>query len=200
VRVACAPRVDLKSFPLIGLVTFDSNSNEGLDRLSTQRFLQAVQAAQPGTRVVELGSEAQVLASVNRTAWDAQALAAVKAAHRVDVVVVGRFDVARQRPNFEVSSWMKSLSAAANVDVKAELNCRLLETASGATVWAEGSSMTATLAHGSVGPHSGTIAASDPSAVYGKMVDELVWQVTDAFRVHYVTRRVPVDQVVASAD
>src|SRR4051812_30462080 len=60
VRVAVPPRMDLAAYPMVGLVTFTSNARGELDRLTTQRFMQAVQEAQPGTRVVELGSEQQV--------------------------------------------------------------------------------------------------------------------------------------------
>src|SRR5215212_6746934 len=63
VRVAVAPRMDLRPYPVVGIVTFTSNRNDGeLDRLATQKFLESVQAAQPGTRVVELGSQQEVLA------------------------------------------------------------------------------------------------------------------------------------------
>jgi hypothetical protein len=197
VRVALPPRVDLHSYPLVGLVTFSTN-RQGLDRLGTQQFLQAVQTAQPGTRVIELGPEAQVLASVHASAWTPAALAAIKEMHHVDVVVVGRLEVEQSRPSFGLSTIMKQ--ASAQVDVKAALNCRLLETASGATMWADGSSRTANLAHADVSARSGHIGANDPDAVYGGMVDQLVCDVTDAFREHYVLRRVPKEQVVASAE
>ena len=183
---------------MVGLVTFSTNGDRGLDRLSTQRFLQAVQNAQPGSRVVELGTESQVLASVHRNSWDPATMQAIKEAHHVDVIVMGRLDVEKAKPNFQLSTFMKNLSA--NVDVNAALNCRLIETASGATMWADGSAMTANLAHADVSGRSGSFGAADPEAVYGKMVDGLVWQVTDAFRVHYQLRRVPADQVVATAD
>src|SRR5690349_29299 len=61
VRVAVPPRVDLHAYPMIGLVTFSSNGKGDLDRASTQRFLAELQAAQPGTRVIELGTEEEVL-------------------------------------------------------------------------------------------------------------------------------------------
>jgi hypothetical protein len=181
---------------LVGLVTF-SASRTGLDRVSTQKFLQAVQSAQPGTRVIELGSEAQVLASVSRTSWDPATLAAIKMAYHVDVIVLGRLNVEQSKPSFELSTLMKQVSA--QVDVNAELNCRLLETASGATMWADGAATTANLAHADVSQRAGSIGARDPEVVYGRMVDELVYQVTDAFREHYVLRRVPKEQVLASA-
>src|SRR5262245_29891589 len=76
--VAVPPKVDLKPYPTIGLVAFTSNGDRDLERLATQKFLHAVQSAQPGTRVVELGSESDVLDSVHRRSWDSSTLRAVK--------------------------------------------------------------------------------------------------------------------------
>jgi hypothetical protein len=199
IRVAVPPRVDLHAYPLVGLVTFNSNKTS-LDQLSTQRFLQAVQAAQPGSRVLELGTEQQVLASVQAASWTPATLAAVKKAHNVDVIVLGRLDVQQQKPNFQLSSIMKMQQVSAQVDVNANLNCRLLETNTGATTWADGATLTANLAHADVSKTNGHIGARDAETLYGRMVDDLVYQVTDAFREHYVLRRVPREQVVASAE
>jgi hypothetical protein len=197
IRVAVPPRVDLHAVPLIGLVTFSSNTRN-LDQLATQRFLQSIQSAQPGSRVIELGPEAQLLASMQSGSWNAATLAAVKKAHNVDVIVIGRLDVEQQKPNFQFSTILKQVSG--NIDVNATLNCRILETTSGATTWADGAARIANLAHADVSARTGHIGARDTEAVYGQMVDDLVYQVTDAFRQHYVLRRVPKEQVLASAD
>jgi hypothetical protein len=192
VRVAVPPRVNLAAYPLVGLVTFTSNAKGELDRLAAQKFLQAVQSAQPGTRVIELGPEAHVLASVNARSWDAATFKAIKEKHGVDVLVMGRLDVERARPDFNLSTVVKKLSVRA--DVNASLNARLLETNSGATMWSDGSQLTTNVAHARFNDRGeGHFGASDPEAAYGEMVDALVWEVTDDFREHYVTRRVRKD-------
>jgi len=199
VRVAVPPRVDLRSYPLVGLVTFSSNANGQLDRLSTQKFLQAITCAQPGARVVELGSEPQVLASVNGHTWDAATVRAVKQAHNVDVLVIGRLDVEQAKPNVQLSTLFKQMSVSK--DVNAALSAKLIETSSGATMWTDGSQCTTNVAHASFNDRGqGNFGASDPEAAYGRMVDGLVWNVTDAFRTHYVTRRVPKEEVASAAD
>ena len=95
VSVPVPPRVDLARYQTIGLVTFTStgNGNAELEQQSTQQFLAAVQDAQPGTRVVELGSEDEVLASVHRNAWDAATIRAMKEKHGVEAILTGRLDV-----------------------------------------------------------------------------------------------------------
>ena len=199
VRVAVPPRVDLHAYPVVGLVSFSSNAKGQLDRVSTQRFMRAVQAAQPGTRVIELGSEQQVLASVDGHTWDRQTLRAVKEKHGVDVVVLGRFDVERAKPEVNVSTFVKTLSV--KQDVNAELTARLVETDTGATMWSDGAKCTTTVSHAAFNNHGeGNFGATDADAAYGEMVDGLVYRVTDAFRTHYVNRRVSNDEAVARAE
>lgn len=199
VRVAVPPRVDLAAYPMVGLVTFSSNAKGELGRLSTDRFLESVQAAQPGTRVVELGSEADLLASVDRRAFDAQALKAIKDAHGVDAIVIGRLDVKKAKPDVQLSTGSLFKAMSVRQDVDATLTTRLLETASGATMWTDSSKVTANLAHANFNDRGqGNFGASDPDAAYGEMVNGLVYHVTDDFRVHYVNRQVPKDQIVVA--
>jgi hypothetical protein len=197
VRVAVPPRVDLQHYPAVGLVTFSSsNADANLERLSTQRFLQAVQSAQPGTRVVELGREADVLGSVHRSSWDAQTLRAVKESRGVDVIVIGRLDVTKAKPKVNFSSGAIWSAIHVRADVNASLTARLLEAASSATMWTDSSQLTTTLANANVNDHGGgSFGMRDTEAAYGEMIDRLVCDVTDAFRTHYVTRTVPKEQV-----
>ena len=188
-----APRVDLRAYPVVGLVTFSSNATCDLDRLGTEKFLQAVQAAQPGARVVELGPEAQVLASVNRHAWDAATIRAVQEAHRA------RADrVKKSRPDVRLStaSLFKQISVRSDVD--ATLTARL-ESATGATIWTNSAACTTNLAHASFNARGhGHFGATHPESAYGEMLDGLVDRVADDFRVHYVTPRVPRDEVMVA--
>jgi len=200
VRVAVPPRVDLAPYPMVGLVTFTSNAKGDLDRLGTQKFLQALQEAQPNTRVVELGSEQQILSSVNARAWDPATLRKVKETHGVDVLVMGRLDVEKVKPQLQLSTIVKSLSV--RQDVNASLNTKLVETSSGATRWTDAAALTANVAHAKFNDRGqGHFGASDPEAAYGEMLKGLVWEVTDDFRTHYVMRRVrKQDMAVASAN
>jgi hypothetical protein len=189
--------MDLHAYSTVGLVTFIASSSAAdaeLQRQCTQQFLQQVEAAQPGTRVIELGREAEVLASVHRGAWDAQTLRAVKEMHGVDAIVLGRLDVTKAKPKVNLSTASLWSALDLRVNVTATHTARLLETSSGATMWTDSSKLTTTLADANVSKHSGSIGIRDRDSAYGGMVDQLVCDVTDAFRVHYVTRTVPNDQ------
>ena len=194
IRVAVPPRVDLHPYPVVGMVTFASNANPDLERLATQRFLRDVQSAQPGTKVLELGPEAQVLSSLDAKSWDAAALKAVKNKHGVDVLVVGRLQMDKAKPQVQLSTVWKTLSA--RTDVNVALSAKLIETASSATMWTDSAQLTTNLAYASFNRHGdGNFGASDPEASYGQMLDNLSCRITDDFRIHYVTRRVPRDEV-----
>lgn len=191
IRVAVPPHVDLRGYSAVGLVEFESDAGEEVQKLASQKFIESVQTAQPGTKFIELGPESQVLASTGRSGWDSSALRALKLSHGVDVVVVGKLDVEKAKPQVSLSTAWKKLSARSDVNVR--LTARLLDTHTGATMWTDSAGLTTTIAQISVHNAGGSLGARDPQAVYGEMADTLVWEVTDDFRTHYVTRRVPKD-------
>src|SRR5438045_268218 len=196
VRVAVPPRVDLHPYPIVGLVAFSSNANGDLERMSTQKFLQAVQCAQPGTRVVELGSEKQVLASVGASSWDSATIKKIKEKDGVDALAMGRLDMSKAKPSVQLSSSSIWKTVNARADVNVARSARLQETASGPTMWTNSSQLTTTIANANFNDHGqGSFGARDPEATYGAMIDNLAFTITDAFRTHYVNRRVPKDQV-----
>ncbi|MGH7177458.1 MAG: hypothetical protein ACREJC_08770 [Tepidisphaeraceae bacterium] len=189
IQVAVPPKVDLSRYQSIGLVAFSSNGSSDLERLSTQKFLQAVQSAQPGTRVVELGTEGQVLASVDRGSWNAATFRAIKKKHEIDAIILGRLDVEKAKPDVRLSTLWKAVSVRA--DVNATLSAKLIETGTGATTWTDSSQITENVAHAQFNNQGqGQFGARDPEAAYGKMIGGLACAITDDFRVHYVTRRV----------
>jgi hypothetical protein len=194
VRVAVPPRVDLRQYPTVGMITFaSSNTNAELEQFATQRFLQEVQSAQPGTRVVELGTEQAVLSSVGRRNWDAATLRTVGQQHGVDVLFIGQLDVEKAKTKVQLSTMLKNIKA--RQDVNAGLTARLIETGTGATMWTDACKLTTTVSHASVGSRGGHFGSSDVEEAYGEMVGALVWDVTDDFRETYVTRRVRKDEI-----
>jgi hypothetical protein len=193
IRVPVPPRVDLGAYPMVGLVVFTSNANHDLEHYCTKRFMQAVHAAQPGTRVIELGTEPQVLASVGARHWDAATLRAIKKMHGVDVVVMGELELKEVRPDIRISS---TGGVSARADVQASLSAKLVETSSGASMWTDWSQVTSNIAHVRFNDRgSGRFGASNLDAVYGEMVGKLVHNITADFRTHYVTRRVSKEEL-----
>ena len=188
-KVLIPPRMDLRPYGTVGIIEFTTNSEGELAQNVTQRYIQTLQSAQPGVRVLELGGQEQVLEIVRKNRLDPEAIRAIGDAYHVDVLTFGQLTVSEPKPNVRLSSTWESMRAGA--DIEASLITKLWETDSGATLWTKTSSRTATVASlradtsGNIG-----FGASDPKDTHGKLVPDLVWDNTHDFRSHYEWRKV----------
>jgi hypothetical protein len=130
------PRVDLKVYPVIGVVEFVGTPAE-LGPDSTQKFMSRMQSAQRGVRLLELGPLDQVLRAVGHSQLDFQAVRAIGREFGVDAVLSGTVSFSDVRPDIKVSPTLTSISAQAKIDGK--MNARLWDAASGATDWTNSS-------------------------------------------------------------
>src|SRR3954468_2457870 len=73
VDVDVPPRFDVAALGPVGLIEFTSNADADVDRYATQQFQQRLLRAQPGTRIVDLGTMQSVLAAVGSTRLDSEA-------------------------------------------------------------------------------------------------------------------------------
>jgi hypothetical protein len=187
VQVMVPPRVDLRAYDAVGIVELASNAKGNLHQFATQKLIETIVSAQPGSRILELGDEAHVLASIRRDELSFGAVQAIGEKYGVDAVLIGRLDVTNVKPRFQLSNLLTSMSAEA--DVEAALSARLLETESGATVWTNSAQTGETVAHVSVIPHGPSeFSASDPEEAYGRLVQVLVRRVSDDFQPRYEYR------------
>jgi hypothetical protein len=125
-KVRVPPRVELKPYNYIGVVEFSTNAEDNLGPYVTQNFIQHVQSAQPGTRILELGSEDQILRAVERKKLDLETIKLIGNKFNVDAVIVGHLEVSEITPKIKVFTVSEALHASA--DVEALLSTRLLET------------------------------------------------------------------------
>jgi hypothetical protein len=137
VTVTVPPRVDLDTLPTIGVIDFAAQPPGELTQEATQKFLGNLQAAQPGVRLLELGSREQVLREVGRTDLDFQAIRAIGAHYGVAAVLSGSVELSEPRPDLKISPNLTSVTAQAKIDGK--MSAKLWETAGGATVWTNSS-------------------------------------------------------------
>jgi len=182
--VQVPPRVDLHALGTIGIVEFASGAKGNLPAFATQRFVEALQESQPGVRVLELGRVSELTSAPGNGPVDHDAIQAIGEKYGVDALIVGDLLVENVRPNIDVYNMLTSMSVSADVD--AALTARLLETGRGATVWTRATRATRTVAHVGVGGGSVRFDARDPENAYGELVDALVNDITDDFRVSYV--------------
>jgi hypothetical protein len=188
-KVLVPPRVELKPYNYIGVVEFSTNAEDNLGPYVTQNFIQHVQSAQPGTRILELGSEEQMLRAVERKELDLETIKLIGNKFNVDAVIVGHLEVSEIIPKVNVFTMSESLNASA--DVEALLSTRLLETGRGATLWTQATSGKTSVANlNLIKNGSIKLGISDPKEKYGKLVPNLVYVNTTDFRSRYEYRKV----------
>ncbi len=187
VKIEVPPVVNLRDLGVIGVIDFSSNAEGNVQQYVTQQFMQTVQSAQPGVRLLELGREAHILNSVGHTQLNFEAIRAIGIKYKVDALLCGNFIVSDIKPEVNFTSAFSTVRAQAYVEGK--LNNKLLETASGATVWthlASGRQPVAKLRLISDG--SINVGVTDPKEKYGQLVDGLVAYNTKNFWPTHVYR------------
>jgi hypothetical protein len=188
-KVLLPPKIELKAYRNIGVIEFSTNAENNLRQFVTQNFIQNVQSAQPGIRILEIGSEKLVLKSVHRSEIDLKTIKSIGDEYNVDALILGHLQVSEIKPDVKIYSVPQAVSA--KVYVEAALQTKILETNSGATLWTKANSGKVSVAKLNLamkGPFN--ISASDPKEKYGKLVPELVYANTSDFRSRYEYRKI----------
>jgi hypothetical protein len=181
VLVAVPPRVELKDYATLGIIQFASNAEPAVEAIATRQFQEAVQAAQPGTRFVELGTRQAALAAVGAKTLDAAAVRKLAAKHGVDAIFIGELTYAEPKADFRLSNT-GTLGGSLRAELRGDISARLMEASSGASVWS--SSAWAKRQLGSVRMSSdetvsAAVSKADPRR---EMVPALVFHLTQDFR------------------
>jgi hypothetical protein len=184
------PQVDLRAYRTIGVLdVVVSNHSAELQRDATRKFIASLQNAQPGTRLLELGAERQVLAALGKNRLDAAAIKAICRKNDVDALITGRIDVSEVNPSLNFGKKMTSLSAKATVN--ASMAAKLYEMPSGASLWSDVVSGKWTIAGFKWSESAlSKVQVNDPNEKYNRMVSDLVYAVTRSLRPSYRKRRV----------
>jgi hypothetical protein len=188
VLVPVPPRVDLRSLGTLGLVEFESNAGPALEARATRDFQARIHGAQPGTRLVELGSRQAVLAAVGARQFDAEALRRIGAKYGVDAVFVGEVAYSDPKTSVKIKD-LGRLEGGARTVIRADMSARLLETRSGASVWSSGSWATRQVGRVSVSPERGVTGAVQSDDPREDMLSALLLHLTDDFRPGTARRR-----------
>ena len=181
VLVPVPPRVDLKSYGTLGVVEFDSNGGPAIDARATRELLARIHAAQPGTRLVELGARDALLAAVGGRQFDADTLRKIGAKHGVDAVFLGEIAYSEPRTNVRIDD-IRKLEGGVRTEVRGDAASRLVETRTGASVWSSTSWATRQVGRLEVSAEqgvSGKIESADPREL---MVPALMYHLTHDFR------------------
>ena len=188
VLVPVPPRVDLSRYGTLGVVEFSSNAGRGIEAQATRRFEEQLQAAQPGTPLVELGGREAVLASVGGTRFDSETVRRVGEKYRVDAVFVGELAYSRPKTDVRVTD-ISRLEGDVRAEMRGDISARLLEARSGASVWSGSAWAKRQIGRVSVSEH-GVRAKTSTADPREEMVPALVYHLTGDFRPSTVRRRV----------
>lgn len=173
------PRLDLAQYRVLGIAELASPNSSKLGAEATQELLAAIHDAQPGTPVLELGPQPKL---------DPAAVRTLAAREKVDAIWVGEVTEAASKPRLSVDALYAAGAIAS--ERKAKLSVRLLDGATGATVWSAWSERTIPVVTASGSLRDGlsqlnTRPADEARAI---LVRDLVNDVTVDLRPRWVTR------------
>ena len=192
VVVPVPPRVELHGFGTLGLVDFSSNSNPGINAQTTREFQSHVHSAQPGTRIVELGSREALLASVGGRQLDALTLRKIGEKYGVDAIFVGSITYSEPKADVKVVSDVTRLEGGVRVEVRGDIASKLVETRTGASVWSSSAWARRSLGRVNVSADQGVSGSMRSNAnPQEEMVPSLVYYLTEDFRPSSVRQQVP---------
>lgn len=190
VLVSVPPRVSLSSYGTFGIVEFASNSDPAINVKATRQFQEHVQAAQPGTRFIELGKRDALLAAIGGKQFDAPTLKRIGEKYGVAAVFIG--DIAYSDPKTGVLvTDITRLEGGVRAEVRGDISSRLLETKSGASVWSDSAWARRQIGGLNVsaerGLSGGLKGSTNPRE---EMVPALIFHLTEDFRSSTVRQRV----------
>jgi hypothetical protein len=181
VLVSVPPRMDLKSYGTLGIVEFASNSDRAINAHATRQFQEQIQAAQPGTRFIELGSRDAMLAAVGGRQLDVDALRKIGEKYGVAAIFLG--DIAYSEPMTDVKvTDLAKLEGGVRTEIKADISSRLVDARTGASVWSNSAWARRQIGRLSVTAEQGVSVGMSQSNPRDEMVPALVYQLTHDFR------------------
>lgn len=189
VLVPVPPRMDLHGYGTLGIVEFASTADAAINRRATRQFQEQIQAAQPGTPFVELGSREVVLAAVGGHDLDANTLQRIGAKYGVDAIFVGEIDYSEPKTDVKISDVTR-LEGGVRTEVRGDISSRLVETRSGAGVWSSSAWARRQVGRLSVSAEQGVSGSMNNADPRAEMVPDLIYYLTQDFRPTSVRQKV----------
>jgi len=190
ITVEVPPMVNLRAYQTVGVLDVEvNNQSAALQQDATRKFIATLQNAQPGVRVLELGSQRQLLQALGKSRLDAEAIKAICRQNAVDALLVSQIETSAVNPTIKFGEALTSLSAKAVVN--ASMNAKLYEMPSGASLWSDVVSGKWTIAGFNLSETAlSNVRVNDLNDKYSKMISDLVYAVTKGFRPTYRKERV----------
>ncbi len=182
VQVSVPPRMELQRLGTLGLVDFSSNASQAINAQTTREFETHLHAAQPGTRIVELGSRESLLAAVGSRQFDAQTLRKVGEKYGVDAIFIGTLTYSEPKADVKLLTDTSGLEGGARIEVRGDINSKLVEARTGASLWSSSTWARRSLGRMNVSTEQGVSAAMRSGNPREEMLPGLVYHLTEDFR------------------
>jgi hypothetical protein len=187
VLVRVPPRMDMKAYETTGILDFASNADATINQYATQQFQQQLQAAQPGTRFIELGARESILAAVGAKQLDADAIRKIGQKYGVTAIFHGNITYSEPTTDIRVTD-LSRLQGGVKAEIKGDIFGRLVETTTGASIWSSSAWAKRPLG-GVVSRDQGVSVALKNSNPRYEMVPTLVYHLTNDFRASTVRQK-----------
>ncbi|MGD2139230.1 MAG: hypothetical protein PVH25_02445 [Burkholderiales bacterium] len=187
--VTVPPRIDLKNVGTLGVVEFTSNASPDINAQATREFQEYIHAAQPGTRLIELGSPAKVKSAVGAGEFNADALRKIGEKYGVDAIFLSEISYSDPETSVKVTDISK-LEGGVRTIVRGDMSSKLLETRSGASIWSSGSWATERVGGLSVSAEDGVDGGVRTPRPRERMVSAMLYHLTEDFRPTQVREKV----------
>ncbi len=187
-KVKVPPLIDLKKYETLGVIEFTCSNKGKLGKLVTEKFVEWIRKDQGMIRVVELGTQEDVLNKIGSKQLDKEAYIAVGQQNELNTIITGVLTISDIRPDIAITPGLSILHFGAEVD--ASLAVQMVESSTGASIWSKSASATREVGHVSIiGGDLFIFDADDPERAYGKLVDVLVKSTSKDFRVTWERKK-----------
>ena len=181
VLVPVPPRMDLHGYNTLGIIDFASNADATINARATRRFEEQIQAAQPGTRFVELGSREAVLSGIGGSQLDPATVQQIGIKYGVDAVFLGDIVYSDPKTDIRINDLTK-LDGGVRTELRGDISSRLVETRTGASVWSSSAWARRQIGHLEVSSTQGVSGSTSSGDPREEMVPDLVRWLTQDFR------------------
>lgn len=182
-RIVVPPAIDLKDFEPLGIVVFECNKSGSIDRVVTQKFIEAITEDQKLIPIVELGSKKEVLKKAGTVKFGPEAVKTIGEKFGVKTLITGDLDISTIRPHVSLLPGITLINISA--DVAAGLTVKMMLCENGATVWTGSGRAEDEIGNISFLGGGFSFDARDPEEAYGDLGRYLAYNTTYDFRVTY---------------
>lgn len=184
------PHFDLTKYDRLGIITFNSNASHAVSVYATEQFQNQIHCAQAGIPILELGTEEEVLKSINAKQLDFDAFQRIGQKYKVIGVFHGNIKYSDIKTDLSVKS-LSNLNASLDSTLEAAIAVKLNETKSGAVIWSGSATWKRRLGKLNFDKNGNvSLTLKGRNDAHMRLIPDMVYDVTKNFRGEYIKEAV----------